>query len=164
MTSSTSLFDFNKDSDLANWFIVDDGVMGGLSDGRFQINEEGHGRFYGDVSIDNNGGFTMLQYYFDKKEVVDYNFIVVKLKGDGKNYQFRVKVNQDDYQSYVINFETTGEWQEIKIPMKDLAPTYRGQLLEMPYFPNSSMEMIAFLIGNKRAESFELLIDRVELL
>ena len=162
--SSNSIFDFNKDSDLSNWFIVDDGVMGGLSDGQFQINEKGHGRFYGDVSLENNGGFTMLQYYFERIEVKQYDFIVVKLKGDGKKYQFRVKVNREDQQSYVINFETTGEWQEVKIPLKDLAPTFRGRVLEMPYFPNASLEMIAFLIGNKRAESFELLIDRVELL
>ena len=162
--TSNSIFDFNADADLTNWYIVDDGVMGGLSDGRFEINEEGHGRFHGEVSTQNNGGFTMLQYYFEELAVKKFDFINVRLKGDGKQYQFRVKVNREDAHSYIINFETSGEWQDLKIPMKDLAPSYRGRTLEMPYFPNSSMEMIAFLIGNKRDENFELLIDRVELL
>ncbi len=156
-------FDFNAETDLANWYIVDDGVMGGLSQGNFQVNKEGHGQFSGEVSLENNGGFSMVQYYFERKEVKAFDYIVIKLKGDGKQYQFRVKVNEDDRHSYIINFETTGEWQELKVPMKDLAPAFRGRVLEMPYFPNSSIQMMAFLIGNKKAESFELLIDSIEL-
>mgnify|MGYP001794145454 CR=1 FL=1 len=60
-----TLFDFKKDSSLAGWSIVDDVVMGGRSAGHFKINREGHGEFYGTVSLENNGGFSSVRYAFD---------------------------------------------------------------------------------------------------
>ena len=39
------LFDFYKDSDLENWTVVDDGVMGGRSEGHFILNIEGNAVF-----------------------------------------------------------------------------------------------------------------------
>jgi hypothetical protein len=45
--TTTTLFDFNKTSDTSNWRIVDDVVMGGRSNGSFEINTEGHGKFSG---------------------------------------------------------------------------------------------------------------------
>ena len=39
----TPLFDFQPTTTEGTWRIVDDGVMGGLSQGNFRINEEGFG-------------------------------------------------------------------------------------------------------------------------
>ena len=49
------LFDFNKKSSLSNWYIVDDVVMGGRSSGYLKIDDDGHGRFGGNISLRNNG-------------------------------------------------------------------------------------------------------------
>jgi len=51
------LFDFDNTTQSNAWRVVDDGVMGGLSAGNFEIDKNGNGRFYGTVSLDNNGGF-----------------------------------------------------------------------------------------------------------
>ena len=53
MVSDTILFDFSRESNINNWRIVDDVVMGGRSDGQFYINKEGHGTFTGKVSTAN---------------------------------------------------------------------------------------------------------------
>ena len=45
----------------------------------------------------------------------------------GKKYQFRVKQNSDDKYSFVTQFETSGDWEIIEIPLNSLYPTYRGQ-------------------------------------
>ena len=55
------LFDFKKDGDTSGWMIEDDGVMGGLSKGRFQLNNEGHATFTGNVALENNGGFSSVR-------------------------------------------------------------------------------------------------------
>ena len=60
-----TLFQFNTDSSIENWRILDDVVMGGRSDGHFKINSDGHGEYTGNVSLENNGGFSSLRYYFD---------------------------------------------------------------------------------------------------
>lgn len=161
--SSNVIFDFNKKSDLKGWKIVDDVVMGGSSSGTFTLNEEGFGVFEGNVSIENNGGFSSLRYRFPKIETKKQDKVVIKLKGDGKAYQFRVKAKSGDYYSYIIPFETSGEWEELEISLKDMYPSFRGRKLDQPNFDHEAIEEITFLIGNKKNESFKLLIDNIEL-
>jgi hypothetical protein len=88
---------------------------------------------------------------------------VIKVKGDGKTYQFRCKSNLYDRQSYVYEFETTGEWQEIEIPFAEMYPRFRGYNLDMPNYEGASLAEIAFLIGNKRRETFQLEIDYIKM-
>jgi hypothetical protein len=161
--SSKIIFDFNKKSSLQNWVIVDDVVMGGESSGSFKLNEDDFGVFQGRISLDNNGGFSSLRYRFQKIAVENYTQIVIKLKGDGKNYQFRIKSNSGDYYSYILPFSTSGEWQEITIPLKDMYPSFRGRRLEQPNFSDDAIEEVTFLIGNKKNENFKLLLDTIEL-
>jgi hypothetical protein len=156
------LFDFKPDSDLSNWYVVDDGVMGGRSQGNFELHPEGYAVFSGTVSLENNGGFSSVRYSFREKEVRPYKKVVLRLKGDGKRYQFRVKSSRYDRASYIQYFETSGEWQDIEIALSDLYPTFRGRTLDRPNYSGEVMEEVTFLIGNKKAEPFRLLIDKIE--
>ena len=162
--STTTIYNFHKDSSPSDWQIVNDGVMGGKSQGNFKINESGNGAFYGEISTENNGGFSSIRYPFSPIPVNNDSKVILTLKGDGKDYQFRIKDKLSSSHSYIISFSTSGEWQEIAISLKDLSPSFRGQKLNMPNFDKPSFEEIRFLIGNKREESFELLLDKIELL
>ena len=84
------------------------------------------------------------------------------MKGDGKKYQFRVKKSESDYYSYIYEFQTSTEWETIEIPVNKLYASFRGRTLQLPNYDGQSLEEIAFLIGNKRNENFELLIDKIE--
>ncbi len=161
--SSTMLFDFNSSSSMKNWKVVNDGVMGGLSKGSFVLNAEGHAEFKGRVSLDNNGGFTSIRYDFDKMNIDKKTMIKIRLKGDGKDYQFRIRANSRDYYSYITTFSTSGKWQDIEIKLADLYPSYRGRKLDLPNFSSSYMEGITFLIANKKAEDFKLVLDEISL-
>ena len=160
--NSELIFDFNNDSNIKNWYIVDDDVMGGRSSSQFTLNSDGHGVFEGYVSLANNGGFSSVRYQFDKTDVTSYSKIKIRLKGDGKNYQFRIKNNSKSYYSYVTTFTTSNKWQIIEINLKDMYPSFRGRKLKSPNFSNKNIEQIVFLIGNKKDESFKLLIDKIE--
>lgn len=157
------IFDFNEKSELKNWVIVDDVVMGGRSSGSFGLSPQGYGVFKGSISLDNNGGFSSVRYKFEKKLIKDFTKIVLKIKGDSKKYQFRIKSNSGDYYSYISTFSTNGDWQEIQIPLKNMYPSFRGRSLDKPKFSEDYIEEIAFLIGNKNEEKFQLLIDKIEL-
>ncbi|MDG2364009.1 MAG: CIA30 family protein [Flavobacteriales bacterium] len=161
--TSSLIFDFNKKSDIRSWRIVDDIVMGGRSSGNFSLNAEGHGVFEGEISLENNGGFSSVRCGFEKIQIKDQTMISIKLRGDGKNYQFRIKSNTGDYYSFIMPFSTSGEWQEIEIPLKDMYPSFRGTKLDMQNFSNDYFTEIAFLIGNNKRENFKLIIDRIEL-
>ena len=161
--ASHIIFDFNKNSVIENWIIVDDIVMGGKSSGTFKLSAEGHGVFEGAISLENNGGFSSVRYRFEKTLIEESTKIIVKLRGDGKKYQFRIKTNSGDYYSYISPFSTTGEWQEIQILLKEMYPSFRGRRLDQPNFSNDYIEEITFLIGNKNQEIFKLMIDKIEL-
>jgi hypothetical protein len=161
--NSTIIYDFKKDSSTRDWRIIDDGVMGGVSQGRFSINSEGNGVFEGTISLENNGGFSSVRYGFDKIKVNSKSVVSIRLKGDGKNYQFRIKDKFNNYYSYITTFKTTGEWQTIDIKLSDLYPSFRGRKLDLPNFNSNSFEEIVFLIANKKNETFKLTLDKITL-
>lgn len=158
------IFEFNENSTLQNWEVLDDVVMGGRSQGEISISRQGYGRFSGTVSLENNGGFSSVRYYPSGLEVDPQNQIKIRLKGDGKRYQFRIKHNQQTSQAYVTYFETTGTWQEISISLNNLYPTFRGRRLDQPNFNHHTIQELGFLIGNKKKQDFELLIDKIEII
>ncbi len=158
------IFNFEKETDISDWKIVDDGVMGGKSNGNFSLSEEGNGVFEGKVSLENNGGFSSLRYNFDKKDVNGYKKVVIRLKGDGKRYQFRVKSSKNEKHSYIAHFETNGEWEIITLNLDAMKPTFRGRKLDLPNYEAATLEELAFLIGNKKEQNFKLEIDKIELI
>ncbi len=98
------------------------------------------------------------------KDLSGFSKVKIRLKGDGKNYQFRIKDDINSYYSYIITFKTSGEWETITLNLKDLHPSFRGQTLNLPNFDGKYLEEIVFLIGNKKDESFELKLDKIELI
>lgn len=159
----TIIFNFNSTSNISNWRIIDDVVMGGRSNSMFSINKGGCGLFTGEVSLKNNGGFSSLRYHSEEINVNGYSQVIIRLRGDGKTYQFRIKENTNDDHSYITSFKTSGEWEDISISLKDLYPSYRGKTLDLPNFSADSFNDIGFLIGNKKEESFMLLLDNIKL-
>ena len=139
--------------------------MGGKSKGDFIIIEKDGSLFYrleGDVSTENNGGFASVRYIMDEMNIKASTTIKVKVKGDGKNYQFRIKNKTSDYFSYIKTFSTNGEWQVIELKLKDFYASFRGRKLEIPNFDKSAIGQVAFLIANGTDEAFKLEIDIIE--
>ncbi len=157
------LFDFSADSDWSVWKIENDVVMGGNSSSELSRSIEGNAVFKGHVSLENNGGFASMQYHFEPKDIRGYDKALILLRGDGKEYQFRIKADLDEKASYVFTFKTTGTWQAIDIPLNQMEPTYRGNKLEKPNFNADKIQEIRFFIGNGKVEDFKLEIDQIEL-
>ena len=161
--NTLTIYDFSETSDLSSWYVVNDGVMGGVSKGTLQLNDEHHGVFRGTISLEYNGGFSSIRYPLATQEVSDYEFMVLRVKGDGKRYQFRVKSKRSQYYSYVAYFETSGQWETIRIPLKEIYPVFRGSRLNRPKYDGTLLEEVGILIGNKKAEAFQLEIDSIYL-
>lgn len=158
-----TVFDFSSNTNISSWIIIDDGVMGGKSQGKMQLTEEGHGMFYGKVSTENNGGFSSVRFRNKTFSTENFSKIVIRLKGDKKNYQFRIKAKSRDYHSYIMPFRTNGDWQSVEIELDKMYPGFRGRKLDMTNFNHNRFEEIAFLVGNKKNENFKLIIDKIEL-
>ena len=157
------MINFSPSSNLNNWQIMNDGVMGGVSKSNLTINNDGHAKFSGQISLDFNGGFASFRSYNQTFDLQGYSKILIYLKGDKKSYQLRLKENNSDYFSYVSTFKSSGNWEIIELLLADFTPTYRGQKLDMANFHGNSIDQIGILIGNKKNENFDLLIDKITL-
>lgn len=161
--TSPVIFNGADTNSLSDWFVVNDGVMGGLSQGSLTLSNAGNIQYTGTVRLENNGGFSSLRHTFKTKEVSKYSFVVLKIKGDGKNYQFRIKSDTSQRFSYITGFKTSGSWETIKLRLDSFYPSFRGITLNQPNYPGKVMEEIAILIGNKQKQSFSLEIEKIYL-
>ena len=156
------LADFSNSENFKLWKVVNDGVMGGESIASFEQTAEGNALFKGHVSLENNGGFSSVRYSFDKKALdKKVSKICIKLKGDQKNYQLRVKNDQSERHAYKFEFATSGEWETIEIKVTDMSPTYRGMAPNLPNYKAETLGEIGFLIANKKQENFALVIAKI---
>jgi NADH dehydrogenase [ubiquinone] 1 alpha subcomplex assembly factor 1 len=157
------LFDFTDPAAMRGWQVEDDVVMGGVSKGTLARDAAGRLIFRGEVSLENDGGFSSIQNNFDPIKVSDYQHARIRLKGDGKDYRFIVESDPNARHYYVAGFTTNGEWQEIKIPLRTMYPMRRGDRLNIPDYPGQTLSQVRFMIANGRAESFKLEIASIKL-
>ena len=162
-TDTNEIYRFTTSTKLNEWRIVNDGVMGGVSKSSLILNDLGNGQFMGHVSLANNGGFASIQLNKTIQLADDKKFILLRVKGDGKSYEFRLKSQISQSESYVHQFTTTGEWEIIKLPISEFYPQFFGRKLNKPNFNFKSIEQLSFLIANKQEEDFKLLIDWIGL-
>lgn len=158
-----TIYKFNSESKTTDWYILDDVVMGGKSNGSFSIHEAGYGVFKGEISLENNGGFSSVRHECESKNAEEFTHFRIRVKGDGNPYQFRVKSDKANRYSYAATFQTTTVWETIEIAFTDLAAVFRGRKLDLPNFSGKNMEEIGFLIGNKKPQKFSLEIESIVL-
>ena len=71
------IYDFSEKSSLRYWSVVDDGVMGGVSQGSLRINYEVW-VFSGYVSLENYGGFSSINTTQHQSVLSAMNFYQLK--------------------------------------------------------------------------------------
>ena len=155
------LFEFTNKTELSNWKVVNDDVMGGISSSRLSVISDGKGEFSGNISLENNGGFASIRYNCGKIKLKNKTKITLRIKGDKKTYQLRIKAKKNDYFSYIFPFETKGMWENISINLSDMYPSFRGRRLNMNNYNENSIEEITFLIGNSKNQKFKFIIDSI---
>jgi hypothetical protein len=143
--------------------VVNDKVMGGKSEAHVETHREGI-RFYGQVSLVNNGGFASFRIPVQPKNISAFSALLIKLKGDGRTYQFRVQEDQQQNHAYVANFDTTGQLQAIKINFDQLKPQFRGDALALPNFNGKSLSRLGLMILPGKEVEFELILKEISLI
>jgi NADH dehydrogenase [ubiquinone] 1 alpha subcomplex assembly factor 1 len=162
LDTAVTIFDFGQDG--SDWRIIDDGVMGGRSQGAWEVSKD-TGLFSGELSLENNGGFSSVRSRPMKTVRETCNAIRLRVKGDGRTYQFRARTNGNfDGASYREEFATTGEWQEVVLPLSAFEPTFRGRILEgRPPLTAGSIVTVGFLLADKKPGDFALAVDWIRL-
>jgi len=147
------------------WQVVNDGVMGGLSQGNFTVSDEGILKFSGTLSLENNGGFSSI-----RSTSVDFNLsndlgILLKVKGDGRKYTMRLE-STATYRGMPVSFSgefstTAGEWQQVKVPFSEFKGGWRGRDLPEEKLDPAAIREMGLLLGDKKTGPFALEVDYI---
>jgi monofunctional biosynthetic peptidoglycan transglycosylase len=157
--------DFTQEGSKLDWRIVNDGVMGGLSESTMTVSPDGTGIFEGTVSLDNNGGFASTRALLKEADYSAVTKIRIKVRGDGQRYTFRVRTNRNFAgPAYVIPFDTEKDtWTVHEFDLKDFKAQFRGYTLtDRPALTGDRMQQIGILIADKQEGGFWLEVDRIE--
>lgn len=152
---------FSFQGDEPSWYTVDDDVMGGISSSNVDTLDSEFLRFFGTMSLDNNGGFSSVRSAWSEIDLSEYDGLLLRVYGDGKIYRFRIRsATVGSEISYNALFETNSDaWGVVYVPFESMIPTYRGFIMDVDALDTASIGSFGFMLSDKQPGEFELKID-----
>jgi NADH dehydrogenase [ubiquinone] 1 alpha subcomplex assembly factor 1 len=163
--SLQTLFDFTSPEAAQQWQAVNDGVMGGVSDGRFRITPESTLEFFGTLSLENNGGFASVRTKPADLDIKAGDDLVIRVKGDGREYVLNLYTKSRRMAfSYRAPLPTVkNEWAEVAVPLEDFIPTSFGNRVQgMGPVEPDEITSIGFMLSDKKAGPFKMKVEWVK--
>ena len=159
------LFDFSGADAVKEWQTINDGVMGGVSEGKVRATEKKTLEFYGTLSLENNGGFASVRSKAKKLGLEKGDTLVVRVRGDGREYSMNLHVPRPLVAfSYRATVQTKkDEWIEIELPLDKFEATSFGRLVK-DAGPVDPQEVygLGFLLGDKKAGPFKVEVEWIK--
>ena len=159
------LFDFVETDAAKEWQTVNDGVMGGVSDGRFKITDAKTMEFFGTLSLANNGGFASVRTKPKNLGLEKGDTLVAKVRGDGREYMLNLYPNKQRVAySYRATVQTKkDEWIEVKVPLDTFEATSFGRVVKNAgAVKPAEINALGFMLGDKKAGLFKLEIEWIK--
>ena len=159
------LVDFAGPDAAQKWQAVNDGVMGGVSDGRFTVTDEQTLEFSGTLSLENNGGFASVRTTPTDLDIEAGDTLVVRVKGDGREYVLNLYTKSRRMAfSYRAPLPTTkDEWTEVRVPLEDFIPTAFGRRVQgMGPVAPEQINGLGFMLSDKKPGKFRMQVEWVK--
>lgn len=142
------------------WSTVLDGVMGGLSTGKVSQPEAGILRWTGELSLENNGGFSQVRTAVKEGACEGAEGFVLEVKGDGRTYTFDVRVSNVRMMAgaFQQKFETkAGEWTQVRLPLDGFRLfSFGREVRSAPALVAGKIESVGITLADKKAGEFAL--------
>jgi NADH dehydrogenase [ubiquinone] 1 alpha subcomplex assembly factor 1 len=160
------VFDFKNPDSFKVWVVVNDKVMGGVSESSLQPGGKGTAVFKGMLSLKNNGGFCTTSSRGDKKyDLSSCQGVAVRIKGDGKKYMLTLKTD-DTHMGFAYQFPCVTQkdkWITVMAPFKDFVARFRGEAVpDAPPVKSTDITSFGFLIADKQEGPFALEIEWIK--
>jgi len=155
------LINFNAST--TPWQNIDDVVMGGISSSQMEIHKD-KATFKGNLSLENNGGFASIRSADLTQELEGFDGLLLRVKGDGKSYQFRLRDKSYNRHNYSLRFKTNKDkWTLIKLPFTQFVAGYRGRNLDSyPAIKSNDIRALGLMLTDKQEGKFSLEIDWIK--
>lgn len=155
---------FEQDSPDVGWYVQNDNVMGGQSEGAFSI--DASGLVFSGSTNTNGGGFSSIRSQPLELDLADYNGIRLTVKADGRRYTWSLQTDarwRGRKINYWADFDTvSGEVNVIDVPFERFLPQFRGFKLDGPKLDIGNIRALALYQYDKTDGPFKLRLIRVE--
>ena len=156
--------DFTPDSEDLGWFIVNDNVMGGRSEGSFKNGQWRAVLFRADQ---NTGVGDSVRFAATGLILTFQGMTVSRLRvlGDGRRYTWRLTTDARFHGREVAWWadfgSVAGSWLEVDVPFSEFIPRFRGSILDGPALDPGKITGMGLMIYDKRDGAFELRLASV---
>ena len=151
--------DFTNPITMRDCWIVNDGVMGGVSQSALRQDAQGM-YFEGLVSLDNNGGFASMRS--SAQFPPETQALELTAKGDGKQYKLVLRTALAPQVSYVADFIAEPIWQTYQFNLSQFKSTFRGQAVNAPALSLADAIEFGILISNNQAGRFAIQLKTLQ--
>ena len=162
MTLPVVHFDTNMDSP---WTPLNDGVMGGLSEGQITLTDSSM-RWMGQTRLENNGGFASVRSPWGHTNLQGMSGVVIRCKGQGGAFKLTLETSQRWWMPYAYaSFTPSGDWQDIVLTAEDFSwsQAQMGDLKKVsPSRELSDVLRVGLMKYDGTAQPFDLEIASIE--
>ncbi|MEM1340015.1 MAG: CIA30 family protein [Bacteroidota bacterium] len=155
-------FDFGSDKDGRDWEILNDGVMGGLSKGKLELDKNSI-KFTGKASLDNYGGFTSVKSHFGLYDLSGSSKVKIRYRTLGQSISLSLENNMKFYRAYfkLLLVDTEGDWTVNELYIKEFKQFNLGQASNEKISNAflSGVKRIGFITSEKKEGDFMVEID-----
>lgn len=153
------LLDFTDARALQALWVVNDAVMGGVSQSRVSYDPEG-AVFEGTVSLENGGGFASV-----RSPIViplGTTTLDVTMRGDEKHYKLVLRTDSSPRSPlYQAEFTATRDWKIHHFLASDFKASFRGRPVNAPELVFSDAHEIGVMIANQQAGTFKVQLKNI---
>lgn len=162
--TTNMLIDFTDKKAGHQMNVVNDGVMGGLSQGIIEMTQNDSLLFKGNISLQNNGGFSSFRIGGKLWDLSAWKGVEILVKGDGRTYGLRATTDEKFLRSsvsFTADFKTVkDEWVKLQIPFSKMKASWRGRKLDRNFDP-AQIKGLGIILADKQAGKFALEIKSI---
>lgn len=159
------LVDLADPESVSAFFVVNDDVMGGVSDSRV-YHEDGALVFSGQLRLEHGGGFASMRGPIrpgadpSPLDLRDWRGLEIRIRSDGRRYKLTLRDAHtgSDGVVYRSPFETeAGTTQTLRLPFETFEAWRRGRRLEnAPPLDRSALREVGVLLSDRQAGDFRI--------
>ena len=158
------LTDFDGDQ-TAQWIVVNDGVMGGRSNGTITASDSAM-QFTGNV-VTAGGGFTSVRLRLDGNELTDTTRVKLRVRSDQRTYGLTLEDSTQAGQRGVsyradLTIDDADSWTTSELSFAELRPSVFGQAVDAPPFNPDEASEFGIIIADGLDGDFALEIDWID--
>lgn len=164
LSTSKKAIDFGTKGNSSDWYVLNDAVMGGLSEGNL-TKKANSIIFEGSVSLENNGGFASIRSAYDRYKMASFNQIEIRYRSNAYDFAMTLELFQQFYRPYFkYNLpDTKNEWVIRTIDLKDFKAYSLGKYLgyKLDNKDKNNIIRMGFISDEKRAGAYMIEIDYI---